>query len=115
MLQVRIFRYIGFLPLANEVCGQGNVFTAVRLSTGGGLASHHASQVILPGGSASRGGLPLGRDLPPGGVCTWGESVSGGWADPPQPKIHGVLRDTVNKRAVRILLEYFLVLQYIII
>ena len=32
---------------------------------------------------------------------------------PPPPTIHGILRDTVNKRTVRILLECFLVLQSI--
>ena len=31
-----------------------------------------------------------------------------GWVDP-SPKIHGILRDTVNKRTVRILLQCFLV------
>ena len=48
---------------------------------------HHRSydQGVRLGGSASRG---LGR---------------------PPPKIHGILRDTVNKRTLRILLEYILV------
>ena len=63
--------------------------------------------------SASRGGLyrgGLGR--PPGSTYRWGRSASrGGWAEPrPSVEINGLLRDTVNKRAVRILLECFLVL-----
>ena len=38
-----------------------------------------------------------------GGVCIWGS-----WVDP--PKIHGILRDTVNKREVPILLDCILVI-----
>ena len=34
---------------------------------------------------------------------------TGDWADPHTPEIHRILWDTVNKRAVRILLEFFLV------
>ena len=34
------------------------------------------------------------------GVCIQDGSASGGWADP-LPQIHGILRDTVNKLAVR--------------
>ena len=54
--------------------------------------------VCLCGRSASRGGGPQ-----PGGSAS-----RGGWADPPE--IHGILWDKVKKRAVRILLECFLVL-----
>ena len=49
-----------------------------------------------PGSSASRGSLHRG-DLHPRG---------GGWAD---TLLNGILRDTVNERAVRILLECILV------
>ena len=65
--------------------GQGNVFTNVCSSVheGGGL--HQRVK------SASRAG---------------GSASGGGWADPP-PRI---LRDTANKRAVRVLLERILVL-----
>ena len=77
------------------------------LSTGGGgvVASQHDYSSHNQGGSASRGiciqgegvclqgGLPPGRGLHPGGV-----------GRPPQ-----ALRDTVNKREVRILLECILV------
>ena len=38
----------------------------------------------------------------------WGGLPPEGWVDP-SPKIHGILRDTVNKRTVRILLQCFLV------
>ena len=58
---------------------------------------------MSPRGSVSRGVLHLG-----GGVLH-----RGSWADPP-PKIHGILRDTVNKRAVRILLECILVQWYLL-
>ena len=70
----------------------------------------------IQGGSTSRsglppGGLPLGWELCIGG----GRSASGGGLHsgevgrtPPPPEIHGILRDTVNKWAVRILLECIL-------
>ena len=93
------------------------------LSTGGGggvLASQHASQVTWPGVSTSGEILPQGvGGLPPGGgggVCLRAGSVSGGSASgglhsrggqsasngvgsPP----YRILRDTDNKRTVRIL------------
>ena len=85
--------------------GQGNVFTRVCHSVHReGLASqrHHRSHdqggLHLGGGSASR--VELDRP-PPLGLHM------GGWADP--PKIHGILWDMVNKWAVCILLECFLV------
>ena len=40
-------------------------------------------------------------------------SAFGRWADFPPPPPHWILRDTVNERAVRILLECILVLTYI--
>ena len=55
---------------------------------------------LPPGGSASRGRGSASRGVClQGGVC-----IQGVWADPPK-----ALRDTVNKRAVRILLECILV------
>ena len=65
------------------------------LSTGGtGSAS---------GGSASRRVLHLGV------VCIQEGSASRRLSRPPLPEIHGILRDMVNKRAVRIPLECILV------
>ena len=90
---------------------------------------------LCPGRSLSRGSLSGGLSvretpLPPYGymwvVCILLEcilvtgvclfmGVSTGVSThplgefPPPPPIHGILRDTVNKRAVRILLECFLV------
>ena len=103
-----------FLPPANEVC-KGYVFTGVCLSTGRGghawlLAGGHAwlllgGCVVAPGGACmvAPGGM-LGWSW--GGVhgCSWGcmRGCSGGrgwffrW-------------DTVNERAVRILLKCILV------
>ena len=74
--------------------GQGNVFTP---GVGWIPNMHHRSHD--QGGSASRW---VGR-TPPRSAYT------GVWAD--SPKIYGILRDTVNKWAVRILLECFLVKQ----
>ena len=72
--------------------------------------------VCIRGGSASRG------DLHPGVVCLWGGRSASGVGGlhrgglhsgevgrtPPPPEIHGMLRDTVNKWVVRILLECIL-------
>ena len=70
---------------------------------GEGLASQHASQVTWPDG-----------DLHPRGIEQTPPDTDPLDADPPleadtRPHIHGILRDTVNKRAVRILLECILV------
>ena len=54
--------------------------------------------VLPPEGLGRPPGLPMGVSLHPGG----------GWQDPPE--IHGILLGTVNKRAVGILLECFLVI-----
>ena len=84
----------GLLPPANEV------FTPVCHSVhwarrGGWLPSmHHRSHDQV--GICHQGGLHRGRGL-----------------GRPPPQLHGILRDTVNKRAVRILLECFLVAMYI--
>ena len=88
-----------FLPPANEVC-EGYVFTPVCQSfCSGGVGSGSREFCIGGGlhpgqGSASRGGLHPGG-LHPGGL------------DRPHP--HRILRDTVNERAVCILLECILV------
>ena len=74
--------------------GQGNVFKPVCHSVHMGcslLSMHHRSH--------DQGGLHLGR------------SASRGVGRPPE--VHGILQDTVNKRAVRILLECILVLHKI--
>ena len=70
--------------------------------------SHDQEGHLHPGGSASKwgclhpgGGSTSREGLHPGGG--WAVSLQGGWADPP-PEIHGILRDMVKKRAVRILL-----------
>ena len=69
------------LPPANEVC-EGNVFTGVCLSGGGMSAPLHAG-IHLP--------WTRGRHPSP-----WADTPSACW-------------DTVNKRAVRIPLEFILV------
>ena len=87
--------------------GQGNIFTSVCHSVKGGgwwlPSMHHRSHD--QGGSTSgglhRGGLHPGGGLPPGRVCRG--------VGRPSPEIYGILRDTVNKRAVCILLECILV------
>ena len=97
------------LPPANEIWGQGNVFThvchSVHRGGGGWLPSmHHRSHnlgVYIQGwGSASRGrGYVSGGEG--GCIQGWGFVSGGGWTDPPPAEL--------GKRAVRILLECFLV------
>ena len=104
------------LPPANKVWDKVMFSQVFSVHMGGGLASQYASQVtwsrieiyiwggwgVIPGG------------LPPGGFTSRGSaSGEGSWADfPPQDTW-----DTVNMRAVRILLECILVLisNYILI
>ena len=69
---------------------QGNVFTLMCHSV-------HGRGSVL-GGSTSRG------------VCIQGVYLGGEGKLGRPPEIHEILRDTVNRRAVRILLECFLVL-----
>ena len=80
------------------------MFSQAFVCPQGWVISQHVLQVTCPGGSASRG-------LHRGGVCIKGR----GWAETPPhadpPQIHGIKRDTVNKWAVRILLECILVKQ----
>ena len=76
------------LPPANEVC-RGNVFTGVCLSTGGGCVSsmQWPRGVCIPACTGQGGVCPRGCGRHP----------------------RRILWDTVNKRAVRILLECILV------
>ena len=82
------------------------------------------------GGSASRGEMGLhpwglhpwvyisggGLGRSPRSAYRGRESAWGGWADPPpRVPIHGTLRDTINKRVVRILLECILVLSLLLL
>ena len=106
-LQMRIF------TARKRSLGQGNIYTSISLSVDGGEVCIHGclspegrgfvssrESVWSRGGRSASSGVwglpPLGE-----GVC-----IQGGWAD---PLPHGILRDTVNKRAVRTLLEYILV------
>ena len=99
-----------FLPPANEVWRKIMFSLAcVILFTG--------ERSFASRGSASRGSA-FWRGLPPGGSDSGGlppgGSASRGVGRPPSssnpaPEIHGILRDTVNKQEVRILLECFLV------
>ena len=102
--------------------GQGNIFTGVSLSRGGGWLtsmyhrSHDWGVCLRGGGSASKGEGSASRgtrvciqgvgQYPP--MSAYGRGVRQTPSSPP-PKIHGILQDTVNKRAIRILLECILV------
>ena len=95
------------LPPANDVWGEVMfLHLSVILFTGWGLTSQHVLQVTWPGGSASRKGWGSASRRGGGSASRRG-SASGGLGRPPSP--HGILRDTVNKQAVRILLECILV------
>ena len=105
---------LGLLPPAKEVC-EGYVFTGVCLSTGGRacMAGGRTWQGFVRGrvcvwwghpwwgvcdeGHAWQGACMAGRACMPGGMHGGGRV----WQTP---------RDTVNERAVRILLECILVL-----
>ena len=113
-----------FLPPTNEVC-EGYVFTGVCLSTGGGGGMHGCSQGghawLLPGGAcmvAPRGACVVAQGgmhgcsggscmVAPGGHAwlLWGACVVA-----PGGHAWFFRWDTVNERAVRILLECILVL-----
>ena len=109
--------HISYFPAANDVWG--NVMflhPCVIVFTGVGLASHmhHWSQShdqggLHPGGICIQGG----RCLHPGGgsaSTVGGLHLGGVGKTPPPPR---ALQDTVNKRAVRILLECILVWDYV--
>ena len=93
-----------FLPPAKRSLGQDNVFTGVCLSTRGigfpaCVTGHMTRGVCIQGGSTFR------RGLPPGGLpLGWEVCIGGGAAS----RGGGILRDTVNKWAVRILLQCIL-------
>ena len=111
------------LPSANEVC-EGYVFTGVCLSAGRGSSAYrglhpwgglYPGQGLHSGGSASggfcirgeRGSVSGGFCIHRTGVCIQGEACIQVGQNLPLP--HRILRDTVNERAVRILLECILV------
>ena len=91
---------------------------------GGWLSSmHHRSHdqggLHPGGGSASSGRVCIRGGLPPGESASRGLGRSPqvclrvGVGRAPPPEIHGILRDTVNKRVVCILLECILVKNYL--
>ena len=93
-----------FLPPANEVC-EGYVFTGVCLSTRGGVTC-----VVLCGHACWGACVVLGGVRGAGGVCVVLGGVHGaGGACVVLGGVRGIRRDTVNERAVRILLECILV------
>ena len=88
--------------------GQGNVYTGVCLSTEAGVGfpaciTGHMTSESASGGGEYPGGFASRGSLHP----KWGLHRGGAWTDPSE--IHGILWITVNKRAVRILLECLLV------
>ena len=103
--------------------GQGNVFTPLCHSVHGGRGSAQPPPVGWPGGGLGRPptnadppGIgqtppdadPPGLGRPPRCRLPWGwaDPPPQGWADPPDADAPP---NTVNKRAVRILLEFILV------
>ena len=92
-----------FVTTRKGSLGQGNIFTGIYLSTGGGGLCPQGG--LCPGESLSRGGLCPGESLSRGvsvqGVSIQGVSVKGSLC---QGDPHG------KERAVRILLECILVL-----
>ena len=93
-----------FLPAANEVC-ESYVFTGVCLSTGAGR--------VCPSGMH----IPHGTHNPPPQACTSPRHTQpsrhahtpGMHAPPGHARPRQILRDALNERAVRILLECILV------
>ena len=84
LMNIRAIPYVKFLPSTNEVWGK--------------VIFSQASVILCREGSASeRGSAPMEGGLHPGGWVT----ASRGLGRPPTQ----ALRDTVNKRAVRVLLE----------
>ena len=75
-----------YLPLTNEVC-DGYVFTSICHSVHG------------------EGGVCIQEGMHPGGVCIQGGGLHPGDGQTP----HWILRDMVNERVVRILLECILI------
>ena len=103
-----LIQLLTLLPPANEVWGKVMLlYMSVILSRGWLPSMHHRSHDqggLLPGGSASREG-----SASRGWMCIQGGSASGGVGQT-CPPANRILQDTVNKWAVRILLECILVL-----
>ena len=117
------------LPPANEVC-EGYVFTGVCLSRGGGVRGCRGACVVaggvwLPGGMCGEGGHGEGGCTAKGGVSDKGGHGEGGCVAKGACMVRGhawqrgghawdMTRygDTINERAVRILLECILVKSY---
>ena len=114
-----------FLPTANEVC-EGYVFTGVCLSMGRGagclprwLSATHTPwdqrqtppRADTPLGRHLRGQTPPSRHSP--GQIPLGRHPPAQWMLGYTP-LRQILKDTVNKRAVRILLERIFVVKDII-
>ena len=116
----------GFLPPATKL-GQGNIFRSVcqEFCPGGAFVAGgmHGRGACVAGGMCIAGGMHgrghawqrgmhgrgacmVGGMCGSGGVCVWwGACVAGGCA-------WQILRDTVNERAVHILLECILVMGF---
>ena len=100
------------LPPANEVWGKV-IFSQVFVCPQG-VGFSTCITGYMTRGPASSGVLPLAGvciqgGLHPGGVCIQGDLHRGGSWTASLPEIHEILWDTVNKWAVRILLECILV------
>ena len=100
--------------------GQGNMFTGVCLSTGGGVPDQVHPRTRCPPGDQvhpTGPGTPPGQGTPPGTNTPPGPGIPQGQHPPDQvhppgpgtPPMQSMLGDTVNERAVRILLECNLV------
>ena len=110
-----VCRRYKLLPSANEVC-EGYVFTGVCLSTGG---ERCMAEGVCMVGCAWQGGHVWQGGLWPGGLLQGGCVARGmhgrgrAWQGVGMHGTHvpsrQILRDTVNERAVRILLECILV------
>ena len=99
--------YLGDLHL-EDVCIQG---VCIQGDVGLHLGDLHPERCLPPVGSTSRGGGSASRgrgSASRGCVCIQWGCASRGVGQTPSPETYGILRDTVNKRAVRILLECIL-------
>ena len=88
------------------VHGRGSVHGGWRHACQGvgGWACMAGGACMVDGGHACQGGLHVGGTCMPGGIHGRGACVAGG-------HVWQILRDTVNERAVHILLECILVEQ----
>ena len=87
---------------------------SVSHSVQGGLHPGGGRQGLHPGGSASRGreGGLHSRGSASRGVCIHGGGIHLGGSTSRSRPTHRILRDTVSERAVRILLECILVMEF---